>query len=58
MSLWPDKPEFAKLVEDIETEKARQAESRKKLDDLFQSLMQRAFTGELVAWYLYFFYKN
>jgi restriction endonuclease S subunit len=41
--------EFAKLVEDIEAEKARQAESRKKLDELFQSLMQRAFTGELVA---------
>ncbi len=41
--------EFAKLVEDIEAEKARQAESRKKLDELFNSLMQRAFTGELVA---------
>lgn len=41
--------EFSKLVEDIEAEKARQAESRKKLDELFDSLMQRAFTGELVA---------
>lgn len=41
--------EFAKLVEDIEAEKARQAESKKKLDELFQSLMQKAFTGELVA---------
>jgi type I restriction enzyme S subunit len=41
--------EFAKLVEDIEAEKVRQAESRKKLDELFNSLMQRAFTGELVA---------
>lgn len=40
--------EFAKLVGDIEAEKARQAESRKKLDELFNSLMQRAFTGELV----------
>lgn len=45
----PLQQEFAKLVEKIETEKARQAESRKKLDELFQSLMQRAFTGELVA---------
>ena len=41
--------EFAKIVEDIESEKARQAESRKKLDELFNCLMQRAFTGELVA---------
>ncbi len=45
----PLQQEFAKLVEDIETEKARQAESKKKLDELFQSLMQRAFTGELAA---------
>jgi type I restriction enzyme S subunit len=45
----PLQQEFAKLVEDIEAEKARQAESRKKLDELFQCLMQRAFTGELVA---------
>lgn len=41
--------EFAKLVEDIEAEKARQAESGKKLDELFNSLMQRAFIGELVV---------
>ncbi len=45
----PLQQEFAKLVEDIEAEKTRQAESRKKLDELFQSLMQRAFTGELVS---------
>jgi len=45
----PLQQEFAKLVEDIEAEKVRQAESKKKLDELFQSLMQRAFTGELVA---------
>jgi type I restriction enzyme S subunit len=45
----PLQQEFAKLVEDIETEKTRQAESKKKLDELFNSLMQRAFTGELVA---------
>ena len=41
--------EFAKLVDDIEAEKARQSESRKKLDELFNSLMQQAFTGELTA---------
>jgi type I restriction enzyme, S subunit len=45
----PLQQEFAKLVDDIEAEKARQAESRKKLDELFNSLMQRAFTGELVS---------
>lgn len=45
----PLQQEFAKCVEDIEAEKARQAESRKKLDELFNSLMQRAFIGELVA---------
>ena len=45
----PLQQEFAKMVEDIEAEKARQVESRKKLDELFQSLMQRAFTGELVS---------
>ncbi len=45
----PLQQEFAELVEGIEEEKARQAESRKKLDELFNSLMQRAFTGELVS---------
>lgn len=45
----PLQQEFAKFVEEIENEKARQAESRKKLDELFNSLMHRAFTGELVA---------
>jgi type I restriction enzyme S subunit len=45
----PLQKEFAKLVEEIEAEKARQAESKKKLDDLFNSLMKRAFKGELVA---------
>ncbi len=45
----PLQQEFAKLVEAIEAEKTRQAESRKKLDELFNSLMQRAFSGELVA---------
>lgn len=41
--------EFAERVKEVEAEKERQAESRKKLDDLFNSLMQRAFKGELVA---------
>lgn len=45
----PLQQEFAARVEEIEAEKARQAESKKKLDELFNSLMQRAFTGELVA---------
>jgi type I restriction enzyme S subunit len=41
--------EFAKRVKEIEAEKERQAESKEKLDELFNSLMQRAFKGELVA---------
>jgi type I restriction enzyme S subunit len=45
----PVQQEFVNLVKDIEAEKTRQAESKKKLDELFQSLMQRAFTGELVT---------
>lgn len=45
----PLQQEFAARVEEIEAEKARQTESRKKLDELFNSLMQRAFTGKLVA---------
>lgn len=45
----PLQQEFASLVEGIEAEKARQAESGKKLDELFDGLMHRAFTGELAA---------
>jgi len=45
----PLQQEFAARVEEIEAEKARQAESKAKLDDLFNSLMQKAFAGELVA---------
>jgi type I restriction enzyme S subunit len=41
--------EFAERVEEIEAEKERQAESKKKLDEFFNNLMQRAFKGELVA---------
>lgn len=45
----PLQQEFARLVEDVEAEKARQAESGKKIDELFNSLMHRAFIGELAA---------
>jgi len=45
----PLQQEFATRVEEIEAEKERQVESKKKLDELFNSLMQRAFRGELVA---------
>jgi type I restriction enzyme S subunit len=45
----PLQQEFAERVQEIEAEKERQAESKKKLDELFNSLMQRAFRGELVA---------
>jgi len=45
----PLQQEFAARVEEIEAEKARQAKSKAKLDDLFNSLMQKAFKGELVA---------
>lgn len=45
----PLQQEFAERVKEIEEEKKRQAESKKKLDDIFNSLMQRAFRGELVA---------
>ncbi|HHT9134853.1 MAG TPA: restriction endonuclease subunit S [Candidatus Avalokitesvara rifleensis] len=45
----PLQQEFAERVKEIEAEKERQAESKNKLDDLFNSLMQRAFNGELVA---------
>lgn len=45
----PLQQEFAERVKEIEAEKERQAEGRKKLGELFNSLMQRAFKGELVA---------
>lgn len=38
-----------KAIAIVEGKRARQAESRKKLNELFNSLMQRAFTGEFVA---------
>lgn len=45
----PLQRKFAAHVKEIEAEKARQAESKTKLDELFNSLMSRAFTGELAA---------
>jgi len=41
--------EFAALVEKVESLRAKQRESEKELEKLFNSLMQRAFRGELVA---------
>jgi type I restriction enzyme S subunit len=39
---------FAKIVEKVEKLKEGQKESREKIDELFNSLMQKAFKGELV----------
>jgi len=40
---------FVTLVEKVESLRAKQWESEKELENLFQSLMQRAFKGELVG---------
>ena len=40
--------EFAALVEKVESMRAKQKESEKELENLFGSLMQRSFRGELV----------
>jgi type I restriction enzyme S subunit len=40
--------EFAALVEKVESLRAKQRESEKELENLFGSLMQRAFKGELI----------
>jgi type I restriction enzyme, S subunit len=40
---------FAALVEKVESLRAKQRESEKELENLFNSLMQRAFRGELVG---------
>lgn len=40
--------EFTALVEKVESLRAKQKESEKELEKLFNSLMQRAFKGELV----------
>ena len=39
--------EFAARVSDIRAIQAEQAASRRRLDDLFQSMLHRAFQGEL-----------
>lgn len=39
--------QFAARVQEIRALEGRQAESRRRLDDLFQSLLHRAFQGEL-----------
>lgn len=44
-----EQQKFAALVEKVEALRARQRQSEKELDTLFQSLMQRAFKGELVS---------
>lgn len=40
---------FARLVENVESMKERQAESTAQIDEMFRGLMQKAFRGELVA---------
>lgn len=39
--------QFAERVQDIEAQKAQAQASLKKAEDLFNSLLQRAFKGEL-----------
>lgn len=43
-----DQQKFAALVEKVESLRAKQRKSEKELEELFNSLMQRAFRGELV----------
>jgi len=43
-----EQQKFATLVEKVESLRAKQKESGKELESLFNSLMQRAFSGELV----------
>lgn len=40
---------FASIVEHVEKMKEKQQKSKEKIDEMFNSLMQRAFNGELVA---------
>lgn len=44
-----EQQKFAALAEKVESLRAKQRESEKELDTLFNSLMQRAFRGELVG---------
>ena len=39
---------FAYIVEQVEKLKEKQKQSREKIEEMFNSLMQRAFNGELV----------
>jgi type I restriction enzyme S subunit len=43
----PLQKEFAARVAETRAMEAQQAESRRRLDDLFQSMLHRAFNGEL-----------
>lgn len=43
-----EQQKFAALVEKIQSLRAKQRESETELENLFNSLMQKAFTGELV----------
>jgi type I restriction enzyme S subunit len=43
----PLQKEFAKRVTEIRVMQADQSASRKRLDELFQSMLHRAFEGEL-----------
>ena len=40
---------FAALVEKVGSLRSKQKDSEKELDNLFNSLMQKAFSGELVG---------
>jgi len=44
----PLQQKFAKIVEQVETLKEKQQKSKEKIDEMLNSLMQRAFNGELV----------
>ena len=43
-----DQEKFANIVQKLEKLKEKQRESEEELNNLFNSLMQRAFKGELV----------
>ena len=41
--------QFAQIVQQVETLKTHQAQSKQEIDNLFNTLMQKAFKGELVC---------
>jgi type I restriction enzyme S subunit len=45
----PKQQRFAALVEKVDLLRVKQRQSGRELENLFQSLMQRAFRGELVS---------